>query len=107
MNLIIKRLIPITILLLLSGCVHHKGFLLGSSYRHDSYNTRSRGHIYKKDHYYKPRSHSYGRNWWPFAPRHHDYQPEHKYRNKHYQDGYNHYGRGKQSPKYHEHDDRC
>jgi len=107
MNLIIKKLIPVIILLLLSGCVHHKGFLLGSSYRHDSYDRRSRGYIYKKDHhYYKPRSHS-GHNWWPFSPRHHDYQPERKYHGRHYQDGYNHFGHGKHSPKYHEHDDRC
>ena len=106
---IIKKMLPIT-LLLLSGCAHHNGLHLGRPHYRGSYDISLGSSFYKNHH--QPRS--YRHKWWPFYPRHHDYhyQPDHKYhREKHqgrrYRDGYNHFNHKKHSPRYHEHDDRC
>lgn len=105
MNSILKKLLPVT-LLLLSGCTHHYGLHSGRQHYRNSHNGYG-AYVYNNRHHdYRHRG--YEHDWNTRSPQHHFYGSEHNYRknkrhNKHYHDEHKH-SRGRS--KHYKHDDR-
>lgn len=105
MNTIIKKLLPVALLLLLGGCTHHYGRYSGRPYyRDNSYNFGA--------YFYNNHQHDrYIHDWKRHSPRssEHYYGSDHMYREKkhygrHYKGKHKYFDHKRDRSNYHKHD---